>query len=344
VGILVEGRWTDADDAVIKGRFVRPDSAYGSPLAGICESLQSEPGRYHLVASLSCPWSQRALIVHGLKDLRGCVPVHIIGGGRTQGYALDDSPDWRLPGSDAQSRHLHELYSVTDRTYSGRATVPVLWDSHASRIVSNESAQIIRAFDAAGAHQDGAFTLVPLAMRDDIDALNTYVQEHLCDAVYRAGFAQRQDAYEEAVDSVFATLDLLEQHLGQQRYLFGQTITEADWRLFPTLARFDAVYHGHFKCARRRLIDMPVLWAYARDLFAWRGVAATVDLPIIRAGYYRHDLGINPFGIVPVADEADWTASHDRARLGPAKVALVSGGEREIDPATLRQHTERRTR
>ena len=197
MGILVEGRWTDADDAVIKGRFVRPDSAYGSPLAGICDSLQSEPGRYHLVASLSCPWSQRALIVHGLKDLRGCVPVHIIGGGRTQGYALDDSPDWRLPGSDAQSRHLHELYSVTDRTYSGRATVPVLWDSHASRIVSNESAQIIRAFDAAGAHQDGAFTLVPLAMRDDIDALNTYVQEHLCDAVYRAGFAQRQDACEE---------------------------------------------------------------------------------------------------------------------------------------------------
>lgn len=342
--MLVEGCWTDSDDSVVKGRFVRPDSSYGSPLADICDRLESETGRYHLVASMSCPWSQRALIVHALKDLGAYVPVHIVGGARTQGYSLDDSSAWRLPGADAQSRFLHELYSFTDRTYSGRATVPVLWDSQGSRIVSNESAQIIRTFDAIGARRAGAFTLFPCPLRDEIDALNTYVQDHLSNAVYRAGFAQRQDAYDEAVDSVFATLNLLEEHLEHQRYLLGQTITEADWRLFPTLARFDAVYHGHFKCARRRLVDYPLLWAYARDLFAWRGVAATVNLPVIRAGYYRHDLGINPFGIIPIAGEADWTAPHDRHRLGPAKVALVSGDEIEIDPATLRQHTERRTR
>ncbi len=335
MGMLIEGRWTDVDRSIVGGRFVRPASVLSGALGEVSGRLGIQPGRYHLIASASCPWSHRTLLVRALKRLEHCVPVQIAGGARVEGYAIDDGASWTVPGSDQQIRHLHELYSLSDPNYSGRATVPVLWDSHARRIVSNESAKIIRAFDEADADRAHAFTLTPPALRDRIDALNTEVQAELSNAVYRAGFAQRQDAYDEAVESVFATLDRLNQRLGNGRYLFGQTITETDWRLFPTLVRFDAVYHGHFKCARRRLVDLPHLWAYARDLHAWRGVAATVDLTAIREGYYLHDRGINPFGIVAAAPDSDWSAAHGRERFGPARVALLSGREVEVEPVTL---------
>lgn len=341
MGMLIEGRWTDADQSMVEGRFMRPDSVFSGALGDVAGRLRVQPGRYNLIASLSCPWSHRTLLVRALKGLESCVPVQIAGGARAEGYAIDRGAPWTVPGSDRQIRHVHELYTSSDPSYSGRATVPVLWDSHAGRIVSNESTQIIRAFDAADAGEDGAFTLTPLTLRDRIDALNADLQAELSNAVYRAGFAQRQDAYDEAVESVFATLDRLDQRLGNARYLFGQTITETDWRLFPTLVRFDVVYHGHFKCARRRLVDLPHLWAYARDLHAWRGVAATVDLTAIREGYYLHDRGINPFGIVAAAPDADWSAPHGRERFGPARVALFSGREVEVEePATLQPYVE----
>lgn len=335
MGMLIEGRWTDVDRSIVGGRFVRPASVLSGALGEVAGRLRAQPGRYHLIASLSCPWSHRTLLVRALKGLESCVLVQIAGGPRDEGYAIDRGASWTVPGSDRQIRHMHELYTLSDPGYSGRATVPVLWDSHAGRIVSNESTQIIRAFDAADADEEGAFTLTPPTLRERIDALNTEVQAELSSAVYRAGFAQRQDAYDQAVESVFAMLDRLEKRLGNGRYLFGQTITETDWRLFPTLVRFDAVYHGHFKCARRRLVDLPHLWAYARDLHAWRGVAATVDLTAIREGYYLHDRSINPFGIVAAAADADWSAGHGRERFGPARVALVSGREIEVEPATL---------
>ena len=335
MGMLINGRWVNTDTTIVEGRFIRPDSKLSDALGDVAERLRSQPRRYHLIASMSCPWSHRTLLVRAIKGLEGCVPVQIAGGARAEGYALDGGASWKVPGSDLSIHHVHELYTVSDAAYSGRATVPVLWDSHAGRIVSNESAQIIRAFDAADADVEGAFTLTPSTLRDRIDALNADVQAELSNAVYRAGFAQRQEAYDEAVESVFATLDRLEQRLGNGRYLFGQTITETDWRLFPTLVRFDAVYHGHFKCARRRLVDLPHLWAYARDLHAWRGVAGTVDLVAIREGYYVHDRSINPFGIVAAAPDADWSAAHGRERFGPARIALVSGHEVEIEPATL---------
>jgi glutathionyl-hydroquinone reductase len=341
MGTLMEGRWTNADSSIVEGRFIRPNSVLGESLDDIAERLCSQPGRYHLVASLSCPWSHRALLMHALKGLESFVPVQIARGARIEGYAIDGGTAWLVPGSHLRIRHLHELYTLSDPAHSGRATVPLLWDSHTGRIVSNESAQIIRAFDAADAHAKGAFTLYPQAMRERIDALNACVQADLSDAVYRAGFAQRQDAYEQAVDLVFATLDALECRLANGRYLFGQMITETDWRLFPTLVRFDAVYHGHFKCARRRLIDLPNLWAYARDLFTWRGVAATVDMAAIREGYYVHDRSINPFGIVATAVDVDWSAANGRERFGPAQVALVSGREVEIDTATLQRCSSR---
>lgn len=335
MGMLIDGRWTNADCTIVDGRFTRPASVFSAGLDEVAGRLRAEPGRYHLIASMSCPWSHRTLLVRALKGLEGCVPVQIAGGARTEGYPVDGGAPWTVPGSGRRIRHMHELYALSDPDYSGRVTVPVLWDSYAGRIASNESAQIIRAFDAADASKPGAFTLVPPRLRDRIDTLNACVQADLSNAVYRTGFAQRQDAYDEALESVFATLDRLERRLGSGRYLFGQTITEADWRLFPTLVRFDAVYHGHFKCSRRRLVDLPNLWAYARDLRAWRGVAATVDLAAIRAGYYLHDRDINPFGIVPAAADANWSAAHGRERFGPARIALVSGDEVGIDTSTL---------
>ncbi|WP_081279768.1 glutathione S-transferase family protein [Stenotrophomonas maltophilia] len=334
MGMLVDGRWVDADSTMIDGRFVRPESMFRQGLDGIAGRLRAQPRRYWLIASSSCPWSHRTLLLRALKRLEHAVPVQIAGGERMQGYAVAGGASWVVPGCGSRVRHLHEVYRLSAPRYTGRATVPVLWDSQACRIVSNESSHIMRAFDAADANVAGAFTLVPPAFRGRIDALNAALQGGLFNAVYRAGFAQRQDAYEEAVESVFAMLDQLERRLANARYLFGLIITETDWRLFPTLVRFDAVYHGHFKCARRRLIDYPHLWAYARDLYSWRGVAATVDLDVIRNGYYRHDRSVNPFGIIAVAPDADWSAAHGRERFGPARVTLASGQAIEVDPMT----------
>lgn len=343
MGMLIDGRWTNTERTLVDGRFIRPESVFSAPLEEVAGQLRAEPGRYHLIASMSCPWSHRTLLVRALKGLESDVPLQIAGGARTEGYAIDGGAQWTVPGSTRRIRHVHELYALTDPGYSGRASVPILWDSHDGRIVSNESSRIIRAFDAADAGNARAFTLVPPHLRAPIEALNTCVQADLSNAVYRAGFAQRQDEYNEAVERVFATLDRLERRLDNQRHLFGQTVTETDWRLFPTLVRFDAVYHGHFKCSRRRLVDFPNLWGYARDLHVWRGVAATVDPSAIRTGYYPHDRDINPFGIVPTAADADWSAAHGRERFGPARVALVSGREVAIDTSTL-QPLEEATR
>lgn len=335
MGMLVEGRWKSADTTIVDGHYVRPPSVFSATLESVAERLRAQPGRYHLIASPSCPWSHRTVLVRALKGLEGCVPLRLVDGPRIEGYAVDRGRLWHVPGTDARVRHVHELYTLSDREYSGRATVPLLWDSQDGRIVSNESAQIIRACDAADRHREGALTFVPPSLRDEIDALNARIQAGLSNAVYRAGFARSQDAYEQALEDLFATLDWLEIHLSTRRFLLGQTVTEADWRLFPTLVRFDAVYHGHFKCARRRLVDSPNLWAYARDLFAWRSVAATVDFAAIREGYYLHDRDINPSGIVAVAADVDWNAPHGRERLGEARLALAAGHEIKIDTATL---------
>lgn len=336
MGMVIDGRWTTEERLISDGRFVRPEGVYSGDLgAGFAGRIRSQPGRYHLIASSSCPWSHRALLARVLKGLEEFVPLRIAGGPRDEGYAVNGGAWWAVPGTGARIRHLHELYTLSDPNYTGRATVPALWDSRARKVVSNESARIIRAFDAADAEEDGAFTFAPPDLRDGIDALNDRLQKDLSNAVYRAGFARRQDAYDEAVEAVFATMDELEERLGRGRYLFGAVITETDWRLFPTLARFDAVYHGHFKCSRKRLLDLPNLWAYARDLFAWRGVAGTLDLAAIREGYYFHDREINPFGVVATPPDSDWSAPHGRERFGPARLALATGGEVEVEPETL---------
>ncbi|MDJ0950464.1 MAG: glutathione S-transferase C-terminal domain-containing protein [Alphaproteobacteria bacterium] len=334
MGMLVEGRWTEQDTTVEAGAFVRRLSVHRKALgAEVVDAIVSDPGRFHLIASLSCPWSHRTTILRTLKGLADAVPLQIAGGRRVEGYPANGGRPWRVPGTEMRIIHLHELYRLSDPGYSGRASVPVLWDRRDRRVVSNESAAIMRVFDAVPRPRRSLdFTLVPEPLRGEIDALNATLHEGLSDAVYRAGLAQRQDAYDSAVAQVFATLDALERRLVENRYLFGAIITETDWRLFPTLVRFDAVYHSHFRCTRRRLVDYPTLWAYARDLYAWRGIAETVDLAAIRAGYYQNDGVHNPFGIVAAAPDADWMAPHGRDALAPAQVALCGGETRTVDP------------
>lgn len=337
MGMLIAGRWSEQDRFIEAGTFVRQASRYRDDLdVETVRAIAAEPGRFHLIASLSCPWSHRTTIVRALKRLEAAVPLQIAGGERLQGYPVNGGRSWHVPGTDRSITHLHELYALADPDYTGRATVPLLWDSQTRQVASNESSTILRAFDAAQASNgDLDFTLRPAFLSGEIESLNARLQHELSDAVYRAGLAQQQNAYDEAVTQVFAMLDNLETCLADRRYLFGNMITESDWRLFATLVRFDAVYHTHFRCTCRRLVDHSSLWAYARDLYAWHGVAATVDFDAIREGYYRNDGVHNPFRIVGAAPEADWRAPHGREVLGAAQVALRDGILREIVPERL---------
>ena len=325
MGMLMEGRWVaDAERFIEDGAFVRETSAFDLDLdVEDIIALEAEPGRSRLIASRSCPWSHQALLVRAVKRLEPLLPVVFAGEPRIEGYTVCDEEPAAWSGVQ-RLRHVHQLYALTDPRYTGRATVPLLWDTGKRRIVSNGSARIVRALD--GVSSTERYTLVPNHLAPDIDRLNRRIHEGLADAVYRAGLAQRQDAYDEAVGEVFATLDGLEERLADRRYLFGSIVTESDWRLFPTLVRFDPVYATHFRCTRRRLRDYPNLWAYARDLWRWRGVSETVDLTAILRGYYLNDGDHNPHGLVAEAPAADWSASHDRARLGPARVWLEDAG------------------
>ncbi len=339
--MLINGKWTDDDQLIEDGAFVRRDSVYSQDIdPDDVAAITSGPGRFHLIASSSCPWSHRTVLVQNLKGLHDVVPTHIAGGIRIEGYPVDHGRPWLVPGTDTSAEtfivHLHELYSLSDADFTGRTSVPVLWDSQDQKILSNESEKIIRALDNIRQSDDATdYTLVPDNLRDEIAALNARLQFGLSNAVYRAGLAERQEAYDDAEGLVFKTLDELETRLANQRYLFGPFVCETDWRLFPTLVRFDSVYHSHFRCTRARIVDYPNLWAYARDLFAWRGVSATVDFDGIRAGYYLNDGMNNPHGIVGAPPRADWLEPHGRDRAGPAQLVLRSGQRIEVDPTKL---------
>lgn len=274
---------------------------------------RAEPGRYHLYVSLACPWAHRTLIARKLKGLEEVIGVTVVDPLRDErGWAFTDAPD-PINGF----RFLREAYLATDPDCPSRVTVPVLWDKEQGRIVNNESAELIRMlnseFDAWG---DATVDLYPAAHRAEIDALNATIYETVNDGVYKAGFATTQEAYADAFRALFATLDRLEERLASRRFLIGPTPTEADWRLFPTLVRFDPVYHGHFKCNLRRLVDCPHLWGYTRDLYQQPGVAETVNIDHCKRHYYGSHRAINPSGIIPLGPALDFTAPHDRARLG----------------------------
>lgn len=324
MGLLVDGKWHDkwySPDP--RGRFVRQDSKFrnwvtqdGAPGPTGDGGFKAEPGRYHLYVSYACPWAHRTLIFRALKRLEDVISVsvvhHHMGPDGWTFIAEDGATGDTLYGLD----FLHQIYTKADPAHSGRVTVPVLWDKQRETIVNNESAEIIRmlnsAFDEWG---DAALDFYPQRLRAEIDRINALVYPTINNGVYRAGFATSQEAYEEAFVALFETLDALEERLAGQRYLLGDRVTEADWRLFTTLARFDPVYVGHFKCNLRRIADYPNLSNYLRDLYQVPGVAGTVNLRHIKAHYYRSHTTINPTRIVPVGPELDYGAPHDRDRF-----------------------------
>jgi putative glutathione S-transferase len=326
MGLMIEGKWDN--DATIpsdaQGHFIREASRFrhwiapdGSP--GPSEGgFAAEPNRYHLFVSPSCPWAHRTMIMRKLKGLEGIVSISIADRPKTEGWAYSQSIDDFEPCRDGVFR-LYQVYAATDPKYTGKVTVPTLWDRKRRQIVNNESSEIIRMFNSAfDAWTDVRYDFYPEALRSEIDRINEFVYSHLNNGVYRAGFAQTQEAYDEAVRKVFHGLDVLEQRLTTQRYLTGERITEADWRAFPTLLRFDLVYYSHFKCNLRRVQDYPNLANYLRELYQWPGIKDTFDLANIKAGYYSQ-LNVNPTGIVPIGPKLDHLGSpHDRNRLPAA--------------------------
>ena len=296
------------------GEFVRQGDAFRRWVsAGGSREFPAAAGRYHLYVSLACPWAHRTIIMRKLKGLESAIGMTIVD-------PIRDERGWRFtfePDPVNGFAFLSEAYVKTDPSYRARVTVPVLWDKVTSQIVSNSDDDILRMFetefDDFATYNDVDY--YPQAYRAEIDALNDEIYETVNNGVYRAGFATVQYAYERAAREVFAALDGLEERLATRRYLFGSTPVETDWRLFVTLARFDAVYYGHFKCDIRRIVDYPNLWAYTRDLYQVRGAGSTVDLNQIKRHYYFTHDDINPTRIVPIGPEIDWNAPHGRERL-----------------------------
>lgn len=325
MGLLVDGIWQDQwyDTKSTGGRFVRKEAAFrnwvtpdGSPGPTGAGGFLAEPGCYHLYVSLACPWAHRTLIFRKLKGLESMIDVSIVHWlMRENGWTFQDGPGV-VQDPIHHARYLHQIYTAAKPDYTGRVTVPVLWDKATGTVVSNESSEIIRmlnsAFDGIGATPGDYY---PADLRPEIDALNARIYDTVNNGVYKAGFATTQSAYEEALGPLFGTLDWLDDYLATRRYLCGDRMTEADWRLFTTLVRFDAVYVGHFKCNLRRIEDYRHLSNYLRDLYQIPGVAETVNMVHIKGHYYQSHLTINPTGIVPLGPEIDLDEPHGREQL-----------------------------
>lgn len=332
MGRLVNGSWTDEwyDTESTGGKFVREDASWrnwvtvdGAPGPTGEGGFAAEAGRYHLYVSYACPWAHRTLIMRELQGLQDCIGVSVVHPDMlADGWTFDTD----FAGATGDLLHgvrfMRDIYLRARPDCSGRVTVPVLWDRQRETIVSNESADIVRMLDGAFAHlSDSTVRYSPDALLAQIDRVNAPIYHHVNNGVYKAGFATSQQAYEEAVSAVFETLDWLEARLRQQRFLVGNVLTEADWRLFTTLVRFDAVYVGHFKCNLRRIADYPALSGYLRDLYQHEGVARTVHMDHIKQHYYySHDM-INPTRIVPAGPELALQAAHDRADLGDIELS-----------------------
>jgi putative glutathione S-transferase len=300
-----------------RGEFIRQSSAFRDWVTADGSSgYHAEPGRCHLYVSYACPWAHRAIIFRKLKGLEDVVGMTVVDPIRDErGWAFTDAVGGPDPVNDF--RFLAEAYHATDPGFDGRITVPVLWDTKTGRIVNNESSEIIRMLNSEFDEWATADSIdyYPQALREEIDALNADVYDNVNNGVYRCGFATSQEAYDAAYEKLFAALDRLEARLDDRRFLTGDTQTEADWRLFTTLVRFDPVYVGHFKCNEHRLVDYPNLWAYTRDLYQTPGVAETVNLDHIKRHYYVTHRKINPTGVVPRGPAMDFTVPHGRASL-----------------------------
>ena len=327
MGLLVDGHWKDQwyDTDKTGGRFERSAAAFrnwitadGSAGPDGRDGFKAEPGRYHLYVAYACPWAHRTLIFRKLKRLEGMISVSVVNPiMREHGWTF--RPGYKVV-ADAihNAEFMHQVYTAARSDYSGRVTVPVVWDKQKNTIVSNESADIIRmfnsAFDGVGAAEGDFY---PEDLRARIDEINERVYDNVNNGVYKSGFATTQEAYEEAVIPLFETLDQLEERVDAQRYLCGERLTEADWRLFTTLIRFDAVYVGHFKCNIRRIEDYPNLSNYIRELYQMPGIAETVEFRAIKMHYYGSHDTINPHYIVPVGPALDFHRPHDRDERFP---------------------------
>ncbi|MFP6773469.1 MAG: glutathione S-transferase family protein [Alphaproteobacteria bacterium] len=313
MGIMVQGKWRIEDFAERnnKGSYIRATTSFRNWIGDA--GFPAEAGRYHLVVAHACPWAHRTLILRALKGLEEVISVAFVEPLMLDnGWVLADGGD---PVTGAQ--YAHQVYAQAAADYSGRCSVPIFWDKGAQTIVSNESSEIIRMLNTAFDHlaTKSLPDLYPEDLRADIDAVNQVVYENINNGVYRTGFATSQEAYEGSYNKLFQALDEMEARLESRRYLTGTHITEADWRLFATLVRFDAVYVGHFKCNRQRIADYPNLSNYLRELYQWPGIAETVDIPRTKQHYYGSHLAINPFGVVPSGPALDFDAPHDRGRL-----------------------------
>ncbi len=324
MGLLVDGQWQDRwYENSDEGEFQREQAqrrdwvtADGSPGPDGRPAVKAEAGRYHLYVSLACPWAHRTLIYRKLKQLEPLIDVSVVSWLMAEhGWAFDKSTGSSGDKLDGL-QYLYQRYTIDDGSYTGRVTVPVLWDRQQQRVVNNESSELIRIFNSAFDELTGSkLDLYAEPLRAEIDSLNARIYPRVNNGVYRAGFATTQKAYEAAFDELFNELDWLEQRLAERRYLTGEILTEADWRLFTTMVRFDAVYHGHFKCNLRRIEDYPNLSNWLRELYQWPGVAETVDFTHIKSHYYASHRHINANGIVPKGPQLALDRAHDRERL-----------------------------
>ncbi len=326
MGLLVDGVWSDQwyDTKSTGGKFKRQVSSFrnwvtadGSAGPSGDAGFKAEPDRYHLYVSLACPWAHRTLIFRVLKGLEDAISVDVVHYHMGEnGWEFDPDIDGPTPDTVNGKDKLYEVYTQANPAYSGRVTVPVLWDKQQNTIVNNESSEIIHmfnsAFDGVNAKTGDYY---PQELRAEIDAINETVYRCVNNGVYKAGFATSQEAYEDAFAALFDTLDMLEVKLSKQRYLVGNMLSEADWRLFTTLVRFDPVYVGHFKCNKRRIADYPNLSNYVRDLYQVPGVKETMNLIHIKRHYYGSHSTVNPTGVVPLGPEIDYSLPHDRARF-----------------------------
>ena len=322
MGQLIDGKWTDEEATErlsADGSYKRANSkirnwvtADGSPGPSGEGGSKAESGRYHLYISLSCPFAHRAAIMRRLKKLEDVVSISIAARRTSQSWIFDNNSR-EFCDSVLGSDYLHEVYTASDPHFTGRVTVPVLWDKKQSTMVSTGSSEIIRMFNSAfNEFTTDRTDYYPEELRPEIDALNDTVHKNVNAGVYMAGFAGTQEVYDRAFDALFETLDKLDERLGQKRYLVGDRITEADWRLFATLARFDVAYHGAFKCNKQRLVDYQNLWPYARELYQIPGISETVDLEACKAGYHTESPLTNPLGIIPKGPFVDFSEPHHR--------------------------------
>ncbi|MEX0998805.1 MAG: glutathione S-transferase family protein [Thermodesulfobacteriota bacterium] len=319
MGLLVEGKWQDKwyDTKSTGGRFVRRESQFREWVTADGSSgFKAEPNRYHLYVSLACPWAHRTLILRKLKNLEGVISLSIVDPLMEEnGWEFSDYPG-SISDSLNGSQYLHQIYTTAKPDYTGRVTVPVLWDKEKKTIVNNESSEIIlmlnSEFDELG---NSTQDFYPPELRDEIDQINEVVYRNINNGVYKCGFATTQQAYEQAFNNLFSTLDQIENILSKKRYLVGDKLTLTDWRLFTTLLRFDSVYYTHFKCNLRRIEEYPHISNYLRELYQYPGVQETVNFKHIKEHYFKSHKTINPTGIVPSGPELDLSTPHNRSKL-----------------------------